>query len=318
MKKITLKSGIMLFMTAFIWGVAFVAQSVGMKYIEPFTFNCVRSLLGGLVLIPCIWFLNKRDKQNAENNDREPMTKAEKKMLILGGVCCGIALFFASNLQQFGVKYTTVGKAGFITALYIVLVPILGLFLKKHVGIKIWISVGISVIGLYLLCITDGLSISKGDFFVLLCAFVFAIHILVIDYFSPKTDGVIMSCIQFFVCSALTAVPMILFEEPSVNAIVMAAVPLLYAGILSSGVAYTLQVLAQKDTDPTIASLILSLESVFSVLAGFFVLHQALSKRELLGCVLMFGAIILAQLPEKNKEVFYANKIGNEMDGSES
>ena len=301
MSKVNIKSMIMLLLTAFIWGVAFVAQSVGMKFVGPFTFTCVRSLLGGLVLIPCIWFLKKMNKQGKEK-EKKPLTSPEKKVLLAGGICCGLALFVASNLQQFGVKYTTVGKAGFITALYIVLVPILGLFLKKKVGIKVWISVAISVAGLYLLCITEKLSISKGDFFVLLCAGAFAVHILVIDYFSPRTDGVKMSCIQFFVCSALSAVLMLIFEEPSVAGILGAAVPLLYAGIMSSGVAYTLQVLAQKDTDPTIASLILSLESVFSVLAGWVVLHEILSVREITGCCLMFGAIILAQLPDKKKE----------------
>ena len=205
----------------------------------------------------------------------------------------------ASNLQQFGVKYTTVGKAGFITALYIVLVPIFGIFLKKKVGVKVWISVAISVVGLYLLCMTEKLSISKGDFLVLLCAIVFSIHILVIDHFSPLVDGVRMSCIQFWITGILSAIPMFLFEKPSLSAIFAAAVPLLYAGVMSSGVAYTLQIVAQKDADPTVASLILSLESVFSVLAGWAVLGQVMSMREICGCVLMFAAIILAQLPER-------------------
>lgn len=300
MKKMRLKSTIMLLLTAFIWGVAFVAQSVGMNYIEPFTFSCVRSLMGGIVLIPCICFLDRWNKKNGDATDKKvPMTKKEKRTLITGGLCCGLALCVASNLQQFGVKYTTVGKAGFITALYIVLVPIFGIFLKKKAGAKIWASVVISVIGLYLLCITEKLTISKGDFFVLLCAVVFTIHIMVIDYFSPKVDGVRMSCIQFWVTGILSAIPMVLIEKPSVSAIVAAAVPLLYAGVMSSGVAYTLQIVAQKDADPTVASLILSLESVFSVLAGWVVLGQVLRPKEIIGCVLMFGAIILAQLPER-------------------
>lgn len=300
MKKMSLKSTIMLFITAFIWGVAFVAQSVGMNYIEPFTFSCVRSLMGGIVLIPCICILDRWNEKNGDTTDKKvPMTKNEKRSLITGGLCCGLALCVASNLQQFGVKYTTVGKAGFITALYIVLVPIFGIFLKKKVGAKIWASVVISVIGLYLLCITEKLTISKGDFFVLLCAVVFTIHIMVIDYFSPKVDGVRMSCIQFWVTGILSAIPMILIEKPSVSAILAAAVPLLYAGVMSSGVAYTLQIVAQKDAEPTVASLILSLESVFSVLAGWVVLGQVLSPKEIIGCVLMFGAIILAQLPEQ-------------------
>lgn len=299
MKKMSLKNITMLFLTAFIWGVAFVAQSVGMNYIGPFTFSCVRSILGGIVLIPCIWFLDRLKMKEEGVTEKRTMSGKEKKTLLIGGICCGIALCVASNLQQFGVKYTTVGKAGFITALYIVLVPIFGIFLKKKVGVKVWISVAISVVGLYLLCMTEKLSISKGDFLVLLCAIVFSIHILVIDHFSPLVDGVRMSCIQFWITGILSAIPMFLFEKPSLSAIFAAAVPLLYAGVMSSGVAYTLQIVAQKDADPTVASLILSLESVFSVLAGWVVLGQVMSMREICGCVLMFAAIILAQLPER-------------------
>ena len=249
----------MLVLTAFIWGVAFVAQSVGMNYIGPFTFSCIRCLLGGIVLIPCIWFLDRFNGKSSRKEEKKEMTEEGRRLLLAGGVCCGLALCVASNLQQFGVKYTTVGKAGFITALYIVLVPILGIFLRKKVGIKIWISVVIAVAGLYLLCITEKFSIGKGDFFVLLCALVFSIHIMLIDYFSPKVDGVRMSCIQFFVTGIISAVPMILFERPSISAIFAAAAPLLYAGVLSCGVAYTLQIVGQKDADPTVASLILSL-----------------------------------------------------------
>lgn len=299
MKKMSLKNITMLFLTAFIWGVAFVAQSVGMNYIGPFTFSCVRSILGGIVLIPCILFLDRLKMKEEGVTEKRTMSEKEKKTLLIGGICCGIALCVASNLQQFGVKYTTVGKAGFITALYIVLVPIFGIFLKKKVGVKVWISVAISVVGLYLLCMTEKLSISKGDFLVLLCAIVFSIHILVIDHFSPLVDGVRMSCIQFWITGILSAIPMFLFEKPSLSAIFAAAVPLLYAGVMSSGVAYTLQIVAQKDADPTVASLILSLESVFSVLAGWVVLGQVMSMREICGCVLMFAAIILAQLPER-------------------
>lgn len=303
MKKMTVKNGCMLVLTALIWGVAFVAQSVGMNYIGPFTFSAIRSLMGAAVLIPCIWFL---DRWNAKNSGtekkKEPMTKAEKKVLLTGGICCGLALCVAANLQQFGVKYTTVGKAGFITALYIVIVPIFGIFLKKKVGVKIWISVAISVVGLYLLCMTGKMTIGKGDLLVVLCAIVFSVHILVIDYFSPKTDGVKLSCIQFFVSGILSAVPMFLLEKPELSAVMAAMVPLLYAGVMSCGVAYTLQVVAQKDADPTVASLILSLESVFSVLAGWVVLGEVLSLKEITGCALMFGAIILAQLPEKTPD----------------
>ena len=204
MKKMTGKNTLMLFLTAFIWGTAFVAQSVGMDYIGPFTFTCVRSLIGGIFLIPCICFLDKwRAKNDGAERQKKADRKEEKKNVILGGICCGLALCVASNLQQIGIQYTTVGKAGFITALYIVLVPIFGIFLKKKAGVRIWISVAISVAGLYLLCITDKLVLAKGDILVLLCAVIFTIHILVIDYFSPKADSVRIACTQFFITGVL-------------------------------------------------------------------------------------------------------------------
>ena len=277
MKKTDIKSPLLLFLAAFIWGVAFVAQSKAKDYsVEPFTFNAVRNIIGGLTLLPCIFFLGRREP-------KEKKIEENPKTLLIGGILCGTVLCIASNLQQIGINYTTVGKAGFITAMYIVLVPILGIFLKRRVGIKVWISVFLAVAGLYLLCMTEKLSLGKGDALVLLCALVFAIHILVIDHFSPKVDGVKLSCIQFL----------------ELGAICSAWLPILYAGIFSSGVGYTLQVIGQKNMDPTVASLILSLESVISVLAGWVLLKQQLSGRELLGCVVMFAAIILAQLPDK-------------------
>ena len=207
----------------------------------------------------------------------------------------------ASNFQQFGIKYTTVGKAGFITACYIVLVPILGLFLKKKCSPFIWLAVAMSVAGLYLLCITDGFSIGKGDILVLICAVLFSFHILVIDYYSPKVDGVKLSCIQFLVCGILSGIPALIFEKPEMSAVLTAWQPILYAGVMSCGVAYTLQIIGQKNMNPTVASLILSLESCISVLAGWVILGQQLSAREITGCVIMFAAIILAQLPQKEK-----------------
>ena len=294
MNKFILRQSLLLLLTATIWGIAFVAQSVGMDYVGPFTFSCVRSFIGGIFLIPCIWFLDQwRAKNDGTEGEKKAVSKEEKKMELLGGICCGLALCVATNLQQIGMQYTTVGKAGFITALYIVLVPIFGIFLKKKVEARIWISVMISVVGLYLLCITDKLVLGKGDTLVLLCAVVFTIHILVIDYFSPKADGVRIACIQFFITGILSAIPMFLFETPRLSDIFAAAVPVLYAGVLSSGVAYTLQIVAQKDADPTVASLILSLESVFSVLGGWVILGQKLSIREIAGCILMFSAIII-------------------------
>lgn len=292
MKKEQIKGSLLLFLAAIIWGIAFVAQSVGMDYVGPFTFNCVRTLIGGIVLIPCIVFLN-RGKVKKKTNF------TEKKRLLLGGICCGIALATGSTLQQFGIMYTTVGKAGFITAFYIIIVPILGLFLGKKCGLSVWISVVIALAGLYFLCIMDGFSIGKGDIYVFLGAIAFSIHILVIDYFTQFNDGVKMSCIQFFVCGILCFVPMMLFEHPEISVILLAWKPILYAGVMSCGVAYTLQIVGQKNMNPTVASLILSLESVTSVIAGFLVLHQNLSHRELIGCGLMFIAIVLAQLPQK-------------------
>lgn len=285
------KNGLILFLTAFIWGTAFVAQSVGMDYLGPFSFNGIRSLVGGLALIPCIAVLDRMDrKSEGEKN---------KKTLIIGGICCGLCLFAASSLQQIGIQYTTVGKAGFITAFYIVLVPVLGIFLKKRIGWKVWVAVALSLAGLYFLCITEAFTIGKGDVYVFLCALLFSIHILVIDYFAPKTDGVKMSCIQFFVCGVLSLLPMFILEEPQMAAVIKSWAPILYAGVLSSGVAYTLQIVGQKNVNPAIASLLLSLESCFSVLAGWVILKQQLTAKEGLGCILMFAAIILAQLPDK-------------------
>ncbi len=288
MRKSSLRSSLLLLLTAIIWGVAFVAQSVGMEYVGPFTFSCTRCLLGGIVLIPCIFFLDRIKSKEAD--------KKNQSVLWAGGICCGLALFAASNLQQFGIQYTTVGKSGFITAMYIVIVPILGNFLGRKVSTGVGISVILAVIGLYLLCITEGFTLGLGDLLVLLSAFVFAVHILVIDHFSPLVDGVRMSCIQFFVCGILSGIAMLIFEHPSVSAVAAAWLPIAYAGILSCGVAYTLQIVGQRDMDPTVASLILCLESVVSVLAGWVLLGQTLSPREGAGCVLMFAAIILAQL----------------------
>lgn len=288
------KNAFMLILTAFIWGTAFVAQSVGMDYLGPFTFNGVRSLIGGVALIPCIWLLQKL------NDKSEPVTEERnRKDLLIGGISCGVLLFAASSLQQVGIQYTTAGKAGFITAFYIVFVPVLGIFLGKKTGWKVWTAVILALAGLYFLCITEKFTIGKGDIFLFACAMVFSLHILVIDYFSPKVEGVKMSCVQFLVCGIISLPFMFLLETPRMGAIVDAAWPLLYAGVLSCGVAYTLQIIGQKNVNPAIASLILSLESCFSVLAGWVILGEKLSVRESIGCILMFAAIILAQLPDK-------------------
>ena len=287
-----------LLLTAFIWGVAFVAQSVGMDYIGPFTFNCVRSIIGGLVLIPLVFILGKKTKADRT----EEQTKEYKKNTVIGGICCGVCLCVASNFQQFGIMHTTVGKAGFITALYIIIVPILGIFMKKKVAPIVWVSSVIAVVGFYLLSISGQVSISKGDILVLICAVLFSVHILVIDYFSPKGEGVTISCIQFFTSGILCGIMMFLFENPQIKDILAAYLPILYAGVMSCGVAYTLQIVGQKNMDPTVASLILSLESVFSALAGWLILGQGLSGKELIGCALVFVAVLLAQMPQKSKK----------------
>ncbi len=296
MKSFNWKNPAMLLLAAFIWGSAFVAQSVGMDYVGPLTFNCVRSIIGGVVLIPCI-FLLERLKSPEER--ARAAAESDRKTLLAGGVSCGIVLCAATSMQQFGMQYTSVGKAGFITALYIVIVPVLGLFFGKRCGLKIWLGVFIALVGFYLLCMTGGFALERGDLYLLCCSLLFSFHILVIDHFSPLVDGVKMSCIQFLVSGVLSGAAMLLFETPSIAGIVAGAGPILYAGVLSSGVAYTLQIIGQKNYNPTVATLLLSLESVFSVLTGWLVLHQKLSPREIAGCVLIFAAVILAQLPEK-------------------
>ena len=293
-----IKSSLILLLTATIWGVAFVAQSVGMEYIGPFTFNAIRCVLGGLVLIPVILVLKKKKETGAENQEKE-----DKKTLWAAGIACGVILCIASNLQQFGIMEASVGKSGFFTALYIVMIPVIGIFIGKRPGIKLWFCVALAVVGMYLLCMKDGsFTIERADIMLLLCALAFSFHILVVDYFSPKVDGVKMSCIQFFVCGVLSAVGMLFTETPDISNIQAAWLPLLYAGLLSCGVGYTLQIVGQKGINPVIASLIMSLESVISALAGWVILGQVLSPKEILGCVLMFVAIIITQIPIGNKK----------------
>lgn len=324
-----MKHSLLLLLTACIWGVAFVAQSVGMDYVGPLTFNCVRSLLGGAVLIPCIWFLEKTNPRKAKGEgllSREEKKENDKKLLT-GGILCGILLCLASNFQQVGIAYTTVGKAGFITAFYIIIVPVLGLFFHKKCGSAVWLGVILALAGLYFLCITDtaqvmtegmlpGIPVGKGDFLVFIGALLFSVHIMVIDHFTEQVDGVKMSCIQFWVCGILSGIGMFLTEEPQIGDILLAWQPILYAGIMSCGVAYTLQIVGQKGMNPTVAALILSLESVISVLAGMVLLGQHLSGREILGCVLMFTAIILAQLPQKKGKAVECEGIGQKGKGS--
>ena len=296
MKVNRIRQNVLPVLAAFIWGTAFVAQSVGADYVEPFTFNAARSVIAFLFLLILCLVRRKLQKGIVES------TTKSWKDLAIGGTCCGVALTVATNLQQKGLETTTSGKAGFITALYIVIVPILSIFLKKKAPRAIWISVILAVFGLYCLCITEDLSITIGDFYVLLCSFCYAVHILTIDHFTQKVDGVHLSCMQFLVCAILSSVGMFVAENPSWGAIFTCIGPILYVGIFSSGVAYTLQILAQKDSNPTIVSLLLSLESVFATLSGALILGDKMSGKEYFGCVLMLLAVILAQLPEKEKK----------------
>ena len=302
MKKTELGSAALLFLAAFIWGVAFVAQSVGMDYVGPFTFNGCRFLIGGLVLTP---FALIRDRQHEKSASFQKLSREEqkkyKRTTLIGGLCCGVAICIASSFQQAGMQYTSVGKAGFITALYIVLVPVFGIFLKRKVTPIIWMGVYLAAIGFYFLCITESFSINYGDLLVFICAICFTFHILIIDYFAPKADGVALSCIQFWFSGIVCMGIAILNESPNVTAIIQAAVPILYAGVLSCGVAYTLQIIGQKHMKPAVASLILSLESVISVLAGWVILKEVLTGRQFLGCALVFTAVIMAQLPVKSE-----------------
>lgn len=293
----------LLILTAWIWGVSFVAQSTGGDAVGPYTFNCIRCVIGGGVLLPVIRFLDR-----LRLTKHKPSNRKDWHTLLAGGIACGVALSVASNLQQMGMYLgSSAGKAGFLTACYMVIVPVLGLFLHRKCGWNIWFGIVAAVIGLYLLCIHEDFSIRFSDLLLLLCAAAFAVHILIIDHFAALVDGVRMSCIQFFVCGMLSAIPMYVMDMGHSLAGIRAWMPalmdasawlpILYAGILSCGVGYTLQIIGQQGMNPTVASLLMSLESVFSVLAGWVLLGEALSGREIWGCVLIFGAVVLAQLP---------------------
>lgn len=294
-----LRGSLLLFLTAFIWGSSFVAQDVGVKYVEAFTYNGIRMMIGAMVLIPVIAIFCKKQLPGGKKVPDILPTRSEW----IAGSVCGIVLFVASTLQQFGISLyseseAAAGKAGFITALYVVLVPVFGIFMHKKVPVSVWIGIVIAVIGMYLLCVTSGFSLSSADILLLLCAVMFSFHILTIDKFSSSVNGIKMSAIQFFVSGVLGIICMFIFETPDIHNILKAAVPILYSGVLSSGVAYTLQIIAQKDTDPTVASIIMSLESVFAALTGAL-FGERLSHREIAGCVLVFFAVLLAQIDFK-------------------
>lgn len=297
----------MLLITAIIWGSAFVAQKAG-TVLEPFTYNGIRMLIGGLVLIPVIFLFKKINKEDPDSVPKTELEKqAEKKTLMIGGLSCGVVLCIASSLQQFGMFFDTdAGKTGFITSLYIVIVPILGLFLHKKVKPVIWFCVALGAVGFYLLCMAGkggSFTLTTGDMFVLLCAFAFSCHILVVDYFAPKCDGIKLSCIQFLTAGIIGIVCMLIFESPVIADILDCWLPILYCGVFSSGIAYTLQVLGQEHAEPSVASLILSLESVFAVLFGVLLIGESLTLYEGIGCVVIFIAVIISQLPSKEERL---------------
>jgi drug/metabolite transporter (DMT)-like permease len=288
-----LTANLLLLLTAAIWGFAFVAQRVGSQYVGAFTFNGVRFALGAISLIPLIIYFDKRKKNDSVDDGK---VKESFKKTVIPGVLIGIALYIAASLQQIGLIYTTAGKAGFITGLYMVFVPVIGIFLKHKAGKSSWLGVGVAVIGLYLLSVNENFSIGYGDFLEVVGAIFWAIHILTIDNFSKKIDPLKLSCIQFATCSILSLITAFLFEQITMIGLSNALIPILYGGLLSVGVAYTLQVVAQKNAKPSHAAIILSMESVFGALGGALLLSESMSTRGYLGCIFIFGGILISQI----------------------
>lgn len=280
-----LRANMLLLLTAAIWGFAFTAQRVGSKYVGAFTFNGIRFALGSISLVPLIIYFNKKNKANED-----------PKKTIIPGILVGILLYSGSTLQQIGLIYTTAGKASFLTGLYIVLVPIIGIFLKHKIGKSAWIGVGLAVAGLYLLSINENFTIGFGDLLQVIGAVFWAVHILTIDHFSKKVDALKLSCVQFATCSILSLISALIFENIAVSGILSALTPILYGGFLSVGVAYTLQVVAQKYAKPSHAAIILSMESVFGAIGGALILGETMSTRGYLGCILIFAGILVSQV----------------------
>lgn len=298
MKKQFVRHNVLPVIAAFIWGMAFVAQSKCSDKISPMTFTALRSIIAACFLA-VVYAISRKTKKKMY---ADGFKKTDVKTAVTGGVLCGVFLCAATNIQQLGIMYTTVAKAGFITTLYIIFVPVFGIFLKKKCPVNVWISVAIAVIGLYFLSITEEFTLAKGDAIVVLCAVLFSLHILVIDRFSDSVDGILLSLIQFITVSVLSAIGAVLFETIEISAIMSCMLPILYVGIFSSGVAYTLQIIATKGANPTVLSLLLSLESVFAAVGGYAVLGQKLTSREVIGCCLMFSAAVLAQIKFTKKE----------------
>jgi len=291
---------LILFAVALIWGSSFVSQDKAMEYIGPYAFLGLRSVLSCIALAAVSLVTGIVKKKGGEAILSPEEKKKERKTLLCGGIACGCCLFVASLFQQIGVVYTDAGKAGFITSLYIILVPIIGIFMKKRPPFLVWIAVVTAVPGMYLLCVKEGFSVGKGDILVAVCAVFFALHIIVAGIFAPRTDCVKLSCIQFAVCAVFGLISTCVFEpETSFESIKQAFWLIAYSGVMSGAVGYTLQFVGQKNVDPTIASLIMSLESVFAVIFAWILLGQKLEIGELIGCILIFAAVVIAQLPEK-------------------
>jgi len=286
-----LVANLLLLLTAAIWGFAFVAQRVGIQYVGAFTFNGIRFALGALSLIPLIIFFDKR-KQNSDNSKVEPNLKST----LVPGILVGMILYAGATLQQVGLFYTTVGNASFITGLYMVFVPIIGVFLKHKIGKNSWIGVGLAVVGLYLLSINENFSISYGDLLEVIGAIFWAVHILTIDNFTKRINPLKLSFIQFATCSVLSLITAFIFEDITMSGISGALIPILYGGLLSVGVAYTLQVVAQKNAKPSHAAIILSMESVFGALGGIVILGETMSGRGYIGCALILAGILASQI----------------------
>ena len=298
------RSNLLLILASIIWGCAFVAQNVGMNYIGPWTFSTIRFLIAGFSLLAIIPILDKK-----RTHVIHPKTKEEKQKLLLGSVLCGLALSIGSIVQQIAMLSVPVAKAGFLTTLYVLFVPIITLLFGKKIPLKVWIGIAMALFGLYLLSMAGNLALGIGEMFLVLAAFLFAIHIIIIGYFSTRVDPVRLSCGQLLIGGFATIIPMIVIERPTITSILAAYIPLLYTGIFSSCVAYTLQIFAQKEANPTIAGMLLSLESVFAALAGYLILNQVLNTRELIGCVLIFIAIVIAQLPDRHDMVNVTKEI---------
>lgn len=290
-----LKYSLLMALAALIWGTAFVAQRMGAGLLDAYSFNAVRSFVGSLALLPVVLTLGRRGAA------AQLATRAGRRDLVMGGAVCGLALTVSTLFQQVGLEGTTAGKAGFITALYILIVPLLGLFLGRRVGWTVWLAVALALLGMYRLCIKDGFTMEPGDLMVLRCAFTFSVHILLIDHFSKRVDGILLSAVQFFFCGLLSPIPLLWGAAPAPTAAQVLACwkPIAYTAVFSSAIAYTLQIVTQRHLAPTVASLVMSLESVFAALSGWAFLHESLTLREFTGCLLVFAATVLAQVPAR-------------------